>query len=137
MAATDSCAETSTCSPRPLVIRAKRAASDADGGVQRRLVAGLVAERLERRELGMRPARRSASATPPALQVTRSGPPVVCVRPGEAEGRDRGHHEPRVQRGEAPPVEPVRGHRRRVHVVDEQVGAGDEAIEAPRARAGA
>ena len=111
-------------------------AERADGGGEGRLEAGLVTEGLEGRQIRLtgRAVERRHAARAPRDHV---GPAVAGVRPREPEGRDGGHHEPRVQRGEPGVVEAVRGHVLRVDVVHEEVGTGDQAVEdrAP-ARAG-
>src|SRR5207244_7722129 len=70
-------------------------AERADGRVQTGLEAGLVAERLERREVGaggLAVEGRDAARAP----GDDVGATVAGVRPGEPEGRDRGHHQRRV-----------------------------------------
>src|SRR5581483_7997581 len=107
IAATASCVDTSTCSPVPRVRRAKSAPSEPM-------------------------AAQSAAWKPDWSPKALSG-----GRPREAERRDRGHHEPGVQTREALPVEPVGRHVRRVHLVDEEVGALHEAgedVSPPRPR---
>ena len=54
---------------------------------------------------------------------------AVLARPRAPEGRDRAVHEPGVQRGERVVAEPERFHGAGPEILDEDVGARDEALE--------
>ncbi len=99
-----------------------------DGGVQPRLESRLLAERPERRQLRMRRVAVQRGDPPGAPEHEVGGAPVGA-RSGDAERRDRGHHQAGVERVQAVPVEAVRRHLGRMDVVDQQIGAGDEAVE--------
>src|SRR5262249_4728655 len=90
---------------------------------------GLMPEGFQRRQIGSVGSTRAEPSPPPAVRQRELVCLIVTIRPGEAEGRERTHHQAGVDLPKCAVTNPQFGHQRRGIIVNEQVRPSDQMPE--------